>query len=214
MVGALSEAKGPSEVLRVFSNREELYGPRGYVSISTRGLGPGRYRMTDVIDLTDSLLFVAQPGAGATLQFMKAGVLELPDLFAVNKSDLGALAERTARELEATISLSARAESDWRAPVVLCSARDGVGIDTLVDTLDAHFESQLQNGALARRRREGGVTLVLDALGRRYGSHGVERIGGEGALRARFEGASPNAPGFASLAALEAEIEAALRAPA
>ncbi len=51
MVGALSQAEGPGEVLRVFSNREELYGPRGYVSLSTRGLPPGHYRMTPVIDL-------------------------------------------------------------------------------------------------------------------------------------------------------------------
>ncbi len=54
MVSALSEAKGPREVLRAFSNREELYGPRGYVSLSIRGLKPGQYRVTDVIDLRGS----------------------------------------------------------------------------------------------------------------------------------------------------------------
>ncbi len=62
MVGALSEAKGPREVLQVFSNREELYGPRGYLSLSTRGLEPGRYRVTDVMDLTGSYdLVLADP---------------------------------------------------------------------------------------------------------------------------------------------------------
>lgn len=62
MVGALSEARGPREVLRAFSNREELYGPRGYVSISTRGLEGGRYRMTDIIDLAGSYdLMLADP---------------------------------------------------------------------------------------------------------------------------------------------------------
>ncbi|MHC4588002.1 MAG: hypothetical protein ACYTAQ_01395, partial [Planctomycetota bacterium] len=54
MVGALSRARGPRDVLKVFSSREELYGPRGYVSVSTRGLPPGHYRMTDVIDLAGS----------------------------------------------------------------------------------------------------------------------------------------------------------------
>jgi sigma-B regulation protein RsbU (phosphoserine phosphatase) len=62
MVGALSLARGPREVLKVFSSREELYGPRGYVSISTRGLPPGHYRMTDVADLRGSYdLVLADP---------------------------------------------------------------------------------------------------------------------------------------------------------
>jgi sigma-B regulation protein RsbU (phosphoserine phosphatase) len=62
MVGALSQARGPREVLKVFSGREELYGPRGYASISTRGLPPGHYRMTDVIDLAGSYdLALADP---------------------------------------------------------------------------------------------------------------------------------------------------------
>ncbi len=62
MVGALSAAKGPQEVLRVFSNREELYWPRGYVSLSTRGLAPGHYHVTDVIDLRGNYdLVLADP---------------------------------------------------------------------------------------------------------------------------------------------------------
>jgi len=62
MAGALSQAKGPREVLEVFSSREELYGPRGYVSLSTRGLPAGQYRVTDVIDLTGSYdLVIADP---------------------------------------------------------------------------------------------------------------------------------------------------------
>lgn len=62
MVGALSAAKGPQEVLRVFSNREELYGPRGYVSLSTRGLATGHYHVTDVIDLRGNYdLVLADP---------------------------------------------------------------------------------------------------------------------------------------------------------
>ncbi len=176
------------------------------VVVETVGVGQSE---ADVVDLTDTLLFVAQPGAGDTLQFMKAGVLELPDVFAVNKSDLGALAERTARELEAAIALTARESDAWRAPVVLCSARDGVGIEALGEQIDAHYEYQQRSGALARRRRAGAITLILDALNRRYGSYGLERIGGADTLRARLD-AEDAPPGFAQLAALEREIEAAL----
>lgn len=181
------------------------------VVVETVGVGQSE---ADVIDLTDSLLFVAQPGAGDTLQFMKAGVLELPDLFAVNKSDLGASAERTARELEAAIALTARERDAWRAPVLLCSARDGSGIEALGEQLERHFERQQQSGALAGRRREGALALILDALTRRYGSFGLERAGGATAIRARLERESRdrqiNEPGFACLEILEREIEAAL----
>jgi LAO/AO transport system kinase len=180
------------------------------VVVETVGVGQSE---ADVIDLTDTLLFVAQPGAGDTLQFMKAGVLELPDVFAVNKSDVGAHAERTARELEAAVALTARDANAWRAPVLLCSARDGAGIKALVERIDAHFEHQ-QGGALARRRRSGDITLILDSLHRRYGSYGLERVGGTDALRARFEAAEIDTSCFTCLEALEGEIEAALGAGA
>jgi LAO/AO transport system kinase len=63
------------------------------VLIETVGVGQSE---AEVADLVDTLVWVAQPGAGDLLQYMKAGALELPDVVAVNKSDLGALAERTA----------------------------------------------------------------------------------------------------------------------
>ena len=84
--------------------------------------------------------FVANPGGGDTLQFMKAGILELPDVFAVNKADTGAIAERTAHELEAGLRLTERDPKAWQAPVKLVSARDATGIGPLLDVLDAHRE--------------------------------------------------------------------------
>ena len=64
-----------------------------YVFVETVGIGQSE---GDVAGLVDTLVFVANPGAGDTLQFMKAGILERPDIFVVNKSDIGALAERAA----------------------------------------------------------------------------------------------------------------------
>ena len=86
------------------------------VFIETVGIGQSE---SDVTSVTDSLIFVAQPGAGDALQFMKAGVLELPDIFIVNKADLGAAAERTANELQAGLGLGERASEGWTPPVVL-----------------------------------------------------------------------------------------------
>jgi LAO/AO transport system kinase len=176
------------------------------VFIETVGVGQSE---AEVAELVDTLLFVAQPGAGDVLQFMKAGILEHPDVFAVNKADLGALAERTASELEAGLSLGARASEAWHTPVLLVSARDGKGIDALIGALAAHRDALLAAGEWAARRRRARVAWVQDALERRYGSFGVERIGGREAVRARAAAAS--GAGFEIALALGREIEAALR---
>jgi LAO/AO transport system kinase len=179
------------------------------VFVETVGVGQSE---AEVAELADTLLFVAQPGAGDVLQFMKAGVLEHPDVFAVNKSDLGPIAERTAGELEAGIGLGAQRHRGWRPPVLLVSARDGRGIEALVEALDAHRRHLQESGELAERRLRARLALVVDALERRYGSHGVEQLGGRSALRARVR-RSAERSGFALILELGREIEEALRKP-
>ena len=75
-----------------------------WVVVETVGVGQSE---VEVADLVDTLVYVAQPGAGDILQYMKAGVLELPDVFAVNKADLGLPAERTAQELRRGLAVGA-----------------------------------------------------------------------------------------------------------
>ena len=179
------------------------------VFVETVGVGQSE---VDVAELVDTLVFVANPEAGDTLQFMKAGILELPDVFVVNKSDLGPSAERTARELESAVALSDRRGDTWTAPVLLSSARDGVGIDELVAAVDAHRAHTLESGALERRRARSREAFVVETLERRYGSHGVDQLGGRPALRARVrEDEAPSA--FALVATLSNEIEEALAKP-
>lgn len=181
-----------------------------HVFVETVGVGQSE---AEVADLADTLLFVAQPGAGDVLQFMKAGVLEHPDVFAVNKADLGPIAERTAGELATGLALAARSPGGWTPPVLLVSARDARGIDELLAALDDHRRHLAASGEGAARRRRGREALVAGALERRYGSFGLERIGGRDALRARVRAAG-DASGFALVLALGQEIEAALSAPA
>jgi LAO/AO transport system kinase len=180
------------------------------VFVETVGVGQSE---AEVAEIADTLLFVAQPGAGDVLQFMKAGVLEHPDVFAVNKSDLGAPAERTAGDLESGLAMGVRTGGSWRPPVLLVSARDGRGIDALVDALDAHRRHLIESGEWAERRRRGRTAYVLDTVERRYGSYGVERLGGREALRGRLAGAG-DASAFALVLGLSREIEDALRKPA
>jgi LAO/AO transport system kinase len=179
------------------------------VLVETVGVGQSE---SDVAQLVDTLVYVAQPGAGDLLQFMKAGILELPDIFAVNKADLGAVARRTASELAAGLGLGERDAAGWTAPVALVSARDGVGIRELVDSLDAHRAHLVASNALAARRRRGSDAFVLETLERRYGSHGLERIGGARGVAQRLHAGPPASP-FARLLALGDEIEEALAKP-
>jgi LAO/AO transport system kinase len=176
------------------------------VFVETVGVGQSE---GDIASLVDTLVYVAQPGAGDMLQFMKAGVLELPDVFVVNKSDLGPSAARTAGELEAGLGLGERADEDWVPPVLLASARDGEGIDALFDALEAHRASSIGSGRLAERRRRGREAFVRDALQNRYGSYGLEAIGGPEVLAERLRGAEQTS-GFRLADAVGREIEDAL----
>ncbi len=178
------------------------------VLVETVGVGQSE---TDVAALADTVVYVAQPGAGDTLQFMKAGVLELPDVFVVNKADLGAPAERTASELRAGLALAVR-KGAWKSPVLLASARDGTGIAELSEALAAHRAYLEDSGELERRRSDGLASWVREALRARYGAYGLERLGGEDVLAARLRERG-DASGFGLVLAIGREVEDALRKP-
>jgi LAO/AO transport system kinase len=178
------------------------------VFVETVGVGQSE---ADVAALADTVVYVAQPGAGDTLQFMKAGVLEHPDIFVVNKADTGPAAERTANELRAGLALGSRA-GDWQAPVLLASARDGHGIAELLEALESHRAFLERSGELARRRARGLETAVRDALLARYGAFGLEQLGDDEAVASRLQSASGTS-GFGLVLALGLEIEDALRKP-
>jgi len=180
------------------------------VIVETVGVGQSE---SEVADLVDTLAFVAQPGAGDLLQFMKAGILELPDVFVVNKADQGPIAERSASELESGLGLGERAGAPgWTAPVVLTSARDGTGIDALLDILDRHRDALDASGERAAQRRRGRDRYVAERLRARYGSFGIGALGGEAALSERVA-ADPDTSGFLLVDMLGREIEDALGKP-
>ena len=178
------------------------------VFVETVGVGQSE---AAVADLVDTLVFVANPGSGDTLQFMKAGLLELVDVFVVNKADAGAIAQRTARELEAGVRMAEREAKSWEPPVLLVSARDGTGVDALLETLAAHRRYALGAGALRARRVNGRERFVIEALTRRYGSFGIARLGGGDGVTEQMR-TGPARSSFGALEVLGRAIEAALGA--
>ena len=176
------------------------------VFVETVGVGQSE---SDVRALVDTLLLVANPSSGDALQFMKAGLLEWPDLFAVNKADLGAEASRTHNELESGLAVTQPTSGDWQPQVLQVSARDGRGMEELLGALDSHRDYLARSEALAERREAGRLAHLVGTLRERFGSRGLEVLGGSEALleRLRSEGAT-----FSLTARLEAELDAHLAA--
>ena len=158
------------------------------VLVETVGVGQSE---TDVEHVVDTVVFVVQPGSGDALQFLKAGIMEIPDLLVVNKADMGETAARTRAELVGVLRV-ARSVGSPGAPhdgseVVLVSAARREGIDRLADAIDGHRRAQLASGALPERRIRGQVEWGVRDLVRRVGEEGVAREGGLTAVKARIE---------------------------
>jgi LAO/AO transport system kinase len=198
-LGGLAESAWPAVII--------LAAAFDRVFVETVGVGQSE---SDVAALVDTLIYVATPGAGDALQFMKAGVLEYPDVFVVNKADLGPAATRTASELSGSVSLGGRDDSHTKADVILTSARDSKGIDELVVAIDAHRQRLIDTDTLRERRLHGREIQLLGALERRYGAFGIEQLGGRRVLRERVR-EEDQVSALALLTRLGLEIEEALR---
>lgn len=152
------------------------------VLVESVGIGQSE---ADVAMVADTVVLCIQPGSGDSLQFMKAGVMELPDVIAVTKADMGAPAQRAKADVEGALTLAAREAGAWSAPVVLVSAATGEGLDALAAALAAH-RSWLQAGRLAARRAAQERLWVEEALRTRFGTAGLALVAREPA---------PGAPG-------------------
>ena len=138
------------------------------VVVETVGVGQSE---GDVADLADTVLLCIQPGAGDSLQYMKAGIVEIPDIVAVTKADMGAIAERTRAEARGALSLGGGA-----APTVLAlSATAGSGLDELIAAIDADAAGRAAEGQLAPRRRDQAERWLAAAIRERFGRDGLRR---------------------------------------
>lgn len=140
------------------------------ILVETVGVGQSE---VEVVGVADTVVVLLAPGMGDSIQAAKAGILEIGDVFAVNKADRDG-ADATARELRHMISLSERPAGGWRPPVLKMVAARGEGIDELVAEIDQHREWALESGAgLVRRERRAAAeieALALAQLSRRLES--------------------------------------------
>lgn len=161
-LGGLSDlAFGATVLMRALYDR---------VIVETVGVGQSE---ADVAIVGDTILLAVQPASGDALQFIKAGVMELPDVVAVTKADLGAPARRARDDLEGALSLTGSQEPGWEPPVALVSSETGEGLDALMSHLKLHSEFLRAEGRLERRRRAQAEARLEAALKGRFGSEGV-----------------------------------------
>ena len=151
------------------------------VVIETVGVGQSE---TDVAEATDTVAVVVQPGSGDALQFLKAGIMEVPDVLVVTKADLGAVAGRAEHDLRVALgALGALA-----TPVLAVSSLPpGAGIDALADALDAHRAGLDLGAARTRARRLGALADFVHE----HGERGLRTLGGRRAARRWLEAQDP-----------------------
>jgi LAO/AO transport system kinase len=144
-LGGLSEAALQAALLLDAAGREDVF-------VETVGVGQAEI---DIIDHADTIVLVLMPGSGDSIQALKAGVMEIPDVIVINKAD-HPLTDTMVREIRGVLSLAnSGADSErgkWRVPIVKAEAVHGKGVGELIERLDEHRAHILAEGTLQERR--------------------------------------------------------------
>jgi LAO/AO transport system kinase len=139
-LGGLSEATLQAALLMDAAGRDDVY-------LETVGVGQAE---VDVIDHADTVVLVLMPGSGDSIQALKAGIMEIPDVIVVNKAD-HPLTDTMVREIRGILSLAP--DRDWVVPIVKTQAVTGDGVDELLERVAEHRAHIEEQGTLSERRR-------------------------------------------------------------
>jgi LAO/AO transport system kinase len=139
-LGGLSEAALQAALVMDAAGKDD-------VLIETVGVGQAEI---DIVDHADTIVLVLMPGSGDSIQALKAGVMEIPDVIVVNKAD-HPMTDTMVREIRSVLSL-AESEQSWKVPILRTEAAKGEGIEELVEKIDQHRAHITEEGTLERRR--------------------------------------------------------------
>jgi LAO/AO transport system kinase len=147
-LGGLSEAALQAALLMDASGRDVIL-------LETVGVGQAE---VDVIDHADTVVLVLMPGSGDSIQALKAGVMEIPDVIVVNKAD-HPLTDTMVREIKGVLALGPK--EGWQVPIVRTEAVRGEGVEALSEKLAEHRAYIMAEGTLSERRRRNLMNEVL-----------------------------------------------------
>ena len=140
-LGGLSEASLQAALLMDAAGRDDVF-------LETVGVGQAE---VDIIDHADTVVLVLMPGGGDSVQALKAGIMEIPDIIVVNKAD-HPLTQTMVREIRGVLSLAP--QGAWKVPIMQTEAVDGRGVDELMEKLIEHRAHIEAEGTLSARRRQ------------------------------------------------------------
>jgi LAO/AO transport system kinase len=169
-LGGLAEATLQALLLLDAAGKEVVF-------VETVGTGQSE---VEVIGIADTVLLVLMPGSGDSIQALKAGIMEIPDVIAVNKMDHPA-AKTMLNEVRSILALDT--DRDWRPPIVLTEAARGENVEQLWGEIAAHREFLEQDGKLEARRRRNLSREVFAVASSRAKSHLVQAVGDDPELR-------------------------------
>ncbi len=170
-LGGLSEAALQAALLMDASGKDDVW-------LETVGVGQAEI---DVIDHADTVVLVLMPGSGDSIQALKAGIMEIPDVIVVNKAD-HPLTDTMVREIRGVLSLAPAAKGAWRVPILKTEATRGEGVEALVDKLDEHRAFIAAEGTLSVRRQRNLRNEVLSICAFRMRRELAARMDGDGEL--------------------------------
>jgi LAO/AO transport system kinase len=169
-LGGLAEATLQALLLLDAAGRDVLF-------LETVGTGQSEI---EVVGVADTVVLVLMPGSGDSIQALKAGVMEIPDLIVVNKRD-HPMAKTMLNEVRGIVSLDH--ESDWKTPILLTEAATGEGVPELWESIEQHRAHLEESGGLAERRQRNLGREVFAVASARAKRHLEASVAGDPELK-------------------------------
>jgi LAO/AO transport system kinase len=167
-------AKATNDLIKIL----DAFG-KDIVLVETVGAGQSE---VDIMKSAHTTVIVEVPGMGDDIQAIKAGILEIGDVFVVNKADREG-ADRTIAELNAMLDLNSEvSEQDWRPPILKATAKDGLGITELLEMVDEHMEYLISSDKLAKQLEERTRVEFLEIVKENITSYILEKAISQGEL--------------------------------
>ena len=163
-LGGLSELTFPTMVV--------MRSMFDYVIIETVGVGQSE---TNVKDVVDSVILCVQPGSGDTIQFMKSGIFEIPDIVVVTKSDIEKIANLTYSELNNSKNYF-RSTNDWNIGIIKTSVVKNIGLDLLFKKINHRWTWLKKNKMIENQRIEQDISWLKKTIMREFGTNGVKKV--------------------------------------
>ena len=138
--------------------------------VETVGVGQSE---TDIANIADIVLFCVQPGSGDALQFMKAGIVEIPDIIAITKSDLGNVAINTYNDVVNSIKIG-NYSKDQAIPIILISSKEDKNIENLIKKIQEQQKKKLSFRNKKKEKRS--IFWLEESIKEQFGISGIKKL--------------------------------------